>query len=978
MKTIPQLYNTSVYSFLESIIKIEDLVKKTKDAGLSAVVLTDHNNMFALGQFLQECKKVNIKPVLGVDLDVQDLRFILLAKNYAGFQFINELILKKSMKEVINYDDLNNNNIFIIGHPEIDYSLFEELKISKENNFYLPFREVAGIRNINKFVYLKTNNAFKIEDNEALELLEKLSKNKIKKIENNYFENLSLPAQIIKNIEYILDNCNVIFPEKKLNLANYDNQNDIQAFETFKNLLKNAILQKNHELIKYKNWNLRLKYEVEIIKNARFINYFLIIQDIVNWAKKQNISIGPGRGSAAGSLVSYLLGITNINPLEYDLLFERFLNPGRLSWPDIDIDIQDDRRHEVFNYIKEKYGFEKVALISTFQTIGAKMALRDVARIIDNPLSMVEINKITKTLDANLSLQESYANNRNFRLLIDKYPKLFELALKIEGLPRQYSFHPAGIIIAQNKISNFCPVSLNNDDSFQQVQLTMNHIEDFGLLKIDLLGLKTLTEIANIENFLQPDQYYENLLKNDASLINDKLTFDMLNSGFTKGIFQLESPGMTNTINRVHIDKFNDLFDIISLFRPGPVKYINEYALSKKNMKNMKNIHPLYDVIVEQTYGVIVYQEQIMQIAQQVADFTFIEADFLRKAISKKHEDEILIYKEKFITNAIKKGLKVKQANEIYENIQRFGLYGFNKSHAVSYAFLTMKMAYYKARYPLYYYASLITNSQGSQELISNFAQEAKEMGFTIYSPDIRYSTNKSEIINNILYLPLNLIKGFGNESINKILSDLNINGPFNNNILEILLRLRFAGIKDAALDLLIKANVFRFFGPTKYIEQAALQIKDIYLLFSKNETFKQVQDKLEKAGYLNLDMLDNDFKKYEDIDYETNNEITLLGQSYNIFLTSKYENTFTNRLVTLTPGSEEKTYVVEVVNIKLFRTNKFFTLEVRDSSKSLTFVLSDIYYNHYNNLKKGDVILINAYHKLNNKNPQILNWRSV
>ncbi|VEU76846.1 DNA polymerase III subunit alpha [Mycoplasmopsis columbina] len=970
------LYNTTEYSFLNSLIRIEELVTESKKHNLKAVALTDHNNLFALGEFLKLCQKNEIKPIIGVDLDYEKenkkYRIILLAKNYLGYQLINKLILLKSQDQNLTLNDFAfSNDIFILDHPTLGYFIKEgEELLFSNKNYFIPSLDLEHSNGI----YLRENKLIKKEDNSALRILQQIGNLEVSSNDYpDYFGELEIPQIIIERMHKIIDECNVIFPEKKLDLAHFNNFNELEANNHLINLINNALEKKQDELKEYKNWEERLKYEFEIIKNFKFTNYFLIIQDLIHWAEMNKIAVGPGRGSAAGSLVSYLLGITKINPLKYGLLFERFLNPGRLSWPDIDIDIQDDRRNEVFAYLKEKYGFENTALISTFQTIGAKMAIRDVARVLGtNYINNVEVNKISKTLELNASLKDSIINNLHFKIAIENYPELLNFALKIEGLPRQQGYHPAGLIISQTPINKLVPSMMSNDNIFQQVQLSMNYIEDYGLLKIDLLGLKTLTEISQIEQHIEPNLHFDNLIKQNSHLINDKDTFSMLNSGFTEGIFQLESNGMKSTVKKVKIDAFDDLYAIISLFRPGPKKYIDNYAESKNKNVKVLTIDPRYDEIVKNTFGIIVYQEQIMQIAQKVANMSFIEADFLRRAIGKKHEDEVASYQKIFVEGAEKNNVNVNIANQIYENIKLFGLYGFNKSHAVSYAYLTMKMAYYKKHYPLYFYNALISSSQGAQETIKKYVDEAKEMGFIVYSPNILYSSNNCQIINSNLYLPFNLIKGFGNEGINKILKDKEENGEYSNNIVEIFLRLRFAGLKDAALDTLTRANVFRDFGHIKYIQHCDKYVKDIYNLFSTAKSYSEVKEKIVKMNYLELNIY---FDQEQDLEYEMNCENELLGSIYNVHLTSKYEKDFPKRLNNLTPGDEEW-FVVEYLDMRKIKNKDFYYLKCKDSSREIIFYFSPNFYNYFEGIKKHKIVLIKINYKYST--PKIIDWKEV
>ncbi|WP_029608551.1 DNA polymerase III subunit alpha [Mycoplasma simbae] len=952
MHKFVNLYNTTEYSFLNSLIRISDLVKKSKEQGLNAVCLTDHNNLFGLGLFLSECKKHSIKPIIGVDLDVKPYRFILLAKNYKGFQLINKLILQKSKNIDIEIEQIIDENIFVLDHPTKGYyALSGHNNIINNGNYFVNSVDTS----LPNSILIKQNQVFNTEDNETLNIIQQIAGNEITTQQHNYFENTEIEPIFIERINKIIDECNFELPPKQLHLAHYENNDSVKNETIFIELLNKGLKRVKKELPSDKNlWHSRLTYEFDVIKELGFIDYFLIIQDLVNWAKDNNIAIGPGRGSAAGSFISYLLNITTINPLKYDLLFERFLNPGRVSWPDIDIDIQDDRRGEVFEYLRTKYGDNRVALISTFQTLGAKMAIRDVGRVLG--ISLVEINVISKTLSASESLKEAMLKNLSFQKVIEKHPKLLEHALKIEGLPRQQSFHPAGLIIAQEPIYTYSPVSISNDGVFQQVQLPMEYTEDFGLLKIDLLGLKTLTELQHIEQTLPAEYIFDNILKADEykMALYDQKTFLRLNLGFTEGIFQLESPGMKKTISTVQINAFDDLYAIISLFRPGPMVYIKQYARNKEDSTLVDKIHPIYDEILAPTYGIMVYQEQIMLIAQKVAGLSFVEADFLRRAISKKDETEIKKYKTRFIEGASQKGLSKQQIGKIYANIERFAEYGFNKSHAVSYAFLTMKMAYYKTYYPLRFYAALISNSRGDQSKIALYVEEMRKQNIQIYSPDIKESRDVCVVKDKSLYLPFSLIKGFGNEGINKILKTLNEFGEFNDNLNETILRLRFAGITESALGILIKANVFRKYGHTKYVESACQTLLDCYKLVS-SLTWPEAKTKLKSMGY--LDLVHD--QQERDIDYEANNENALLGMAYNAFATAKYEDQFQYKLNSIPLGQSE--FVAVQVNAKRILAQKsYFVIELSDNTGVQVFFINNRFWDKFSPISKGDIIAAN------------------
>ncbi|MCS4536643.1 DNA polymerase III subunit alpha [Mycoplasma sp. CSL7475-4] len=969
MNKFTNLYNTTEYTFLDSLIRIKTLVEESKTAGLKAVALTDHNNMFGLGLFLDTCALNNIKPIVGLDLDVSEYRFILLAKNYTGFQKLNELVLEKSKNNQILLSDIDHTDLIIIDHPTDGYYTKNREMYQFENaKYYVNSLDI----NIENAIFIKQNQLFNKNDIDTLNLLQKLGNNPISSTMLDYFETPELDPIMIERIDEIIENCNFVLPEKKLHLAKYDNNDAKQNEALLVELLNKGIDRIRDELPKDINeWKPRLSYEFETIKSLGFVDYFLIIQDLVNWAKSQGISIGPGRGSAAGSFISYLLNITSINPLKYDLLFERFLNPQRISWPDIDIDIQDDRRMEVFEYLKNKYGFNRVSFISTFQTLGAKMAIRDVGRMLEIPLN--KINIISKTLSPSESLSDAVLKNPAFRKEIEEFPLLLKHAMKIEGLPRQQSYHPAGLIIAQENISNYAPVCLSNDGLYQQVQLTMDFVENFGLLKIDLLGLKTLTEIQNMEQLIDKKYWFENLLKTPEhkEIINDQKVFKNLNDGFTEGLFQLESPGMKKTISKVKLNLFEDLYAIISLFRPGPMAYISTYANNKQNPSLIQKIHPIYDEILSSTCGIMVYQEQIMLIAQKVANMSFVEADFLRRAISKKDEQNIRQYKDKFVEGALKNGLSESQVNKIYSNIERFAEYGFNKSHAVSYAFLTMKMAFYKTYYPLIFYSALISNSRGSQSKINQYALEIRKQNKIVNSPSILHSSANTVIKNGQIWLPFDIIKGFGGESINKIIQNIDEYGPFSNNLTETILRLRLAGLTDNAIDILVRANVFREYGNMNSILKQLSTILDEFRSIPKDTDWITLKDKFEKMGNFNYSVDDVE----RDIAFEIKNEEELLGMSYNAFDTSRFEKEGDVKLNSI-PMNYSEWVVVKVEQIKKLNAKPYFIIELSDSTTKQVFFLNNSKWDEWSNVKKND--LIRAKITNNNSKLKLLTFKGI
>ncbi len=516
----------------------------------------------------------------------------------------------------------------------------------------------------------------------------------------------------------------------------------------------------------------RTKKEIEIIKKMKFSGYFLIIHDIVNEAKKTGVKVGPGRGSCGGSLVAYLLGITAINPLDYNLLFERFLNPERISMPDIDLDLSDRRRDEIISYIRKKYGGDTyVAQIATFGTMGARVTIRDVGRVLKMPYS--EVDKIAKMIspEQGVLLGEEITRNADLKNLIETnedVKKLFEISLKLEGLPRHVSTHAAGIVISDKPIYEYAPLFRGTRDE-SATQFEMTSIEKIGLLKIDLLGLKTLSVIEDAIDLIKKNK------KIDLSNIplDDKKTYRFLSTGNSKGLFQLESAGMQDLLKRIKPDSFEDIIAINALHRPGPMKsgMVEQYIKNRQNPSGITYQHPLLEDILKSTHGVILYQEQVMQIANILGGFTLGQADVLRKAMGKKDPELLERQREKFINGAKEKHIAAKLAEKIFDNMTKFASYGFNKSHSAGYAILAYQTAYLKANYPLEFMTALLNSEIGNQEKIADYIEEAEKMKIWVLPPDINESDEKFTIMGNDILFGLSAIKNIGGAAIQSIIA---------------------------------------------------------------------------------------------------------------------------------------------------------------------------------------------------------------
>ncbi|ADE19659.1 DNA polymerase III subunit alpha [Mycoplasma crocodyli] len=960
------LHTNTEFSFLNSTIKLEKLFKLASEKEYEYLAMTDINNMFALGMFLNLSKKYNIKPIIGFELLQDNISVIIIAKNYEGYIELNNIAFLVSKGQKVELESLDSNNVYVIDHEENGY-LKNNLEVPKISNFWYNSKTIIS----DQTIYAPVKKVLFEDDNEALIALQTTGNNKItNSYYNDYFNEkdfIGIDNKVLLNVNTLVNSINIIFPDSTPKLAEFKNDLTPEKLLYKQCLIGLDINKKEFEKYSIETVMERLTYEYKTIVKLGFCSYFLIIKDVIDFAKNKGIYIGPGRGSAAGSLISFLLGITKINPLKYNLLFERFLNVDRVTMPDIDIDIQDDRRDEIAKYIVEKYGYEYCSYISTFQSIGAKMAIRDIGRYLQINLNIID--SISKSLDQNETLEEACLKNRVFKAEISEYPKLLELAKKIEGIPRQHGIHPAGIIISNTKITDIAP-TYSNSTNLSQIQLPLNFLEDYGLLKIDFLGLKTLSIIKDIEEVIPNELRFDYLYDKNENIFNDKKTFDVLNSGLTEGIFQLESPGMKSAITKVSIDSFNDLVAIISLFRPGPMQYIDQYANGKKDPKTIKRIHPYYDEIVKDTFGIIVYQEQIMQIVQKISSMTFSQADLLRRAISKKDEKKLVEMKSSFFEGGIKNNIKKDVLDEIYARIELFADYGFNKSHAVAYSYITYKMAYYKTNYKNVFYRALISNANGTHLTINKYVKEAKSVDISVQSPDINFSKKHAVVINSNLYLPLNMIKGVGGVALEKIINTPKDNKKFSS-FFELYLKLRNSGVGESIINALIKSNTFRTYGNVNSLLNSLSIAKNLYETFKLKVSRLKIQDeKIDDELVLFIkenNLLDRKVDIIDrDIETESKYELELLGNTYNTFITSDLEGEIKIKNFPI----ETETWIVVYVNRLVHVAKKnIWTVVLSDSSDEIAiFISENDYDNRFKNLKKNTIIKAKLYRSMKNK----------
>ncbi|MCP9471993.1 MAG: DNA polymerase III subunit alpha [Nitrospira sp.] len=557
-------------------------------------------------------------------------------------------------------------------------------------------------------------------------------------------------------------------------------------------------------------YELRLREELMVICSMGFAGYFLIVWDIIRFARSRQIPVGPGRGSAAGSLVAYALRITDLDPLEYALLFERFLNPERISLPDIDMDFCMERRGEVINYVVEKYGSDHVAQIITFGTLGAKAAIRDVGRVLEMPYA--EADKVAKLVpnQINITLQEALDLEPRLRELVQtdaKVSELMNIARSLEGLARHASTHAAGVVISEGPLTDYVPLYKGANDEIV-TQYSMGDIEKIGLVKFDFLGLKTLTMIRLAETLINEKRPDAAPLRIDRIPFDDEKTFALLSSGKTTGVFQLESSGMRDLLMGFRPDRFEDIIAIIALYRPGPMDLIPDFIKRKQGKVPITYETPELEPILKETYGVIVYQEQVMAIANKVAGFSLGQADILRRAMGKKKPEEMEKLRAKFLEGAMKNKIPDKKAERLYELIQKFAGYGFNKSHAAAYAVLCYQTAYLKAHYPTEFMAALMTTDMGNTDKIMGYFTECRDLGIKVLGPDINVSGKNFTVVDGAIRFGLAAIKNVGEGAVESIVDIRNRTGPFSS-LFDFCRRVDLRKVNKRMLEGLIKAGAF-------------------------------------------------------------------------------------------------------------------------------------------------------------------------
>ncbi len=745
------------YYLLSSLIKIDNLINFCNANNVTHCGICD-NNLSSSIEFYNKCKQYNIKPIIGLEIKYKDHKLYLYAENFDGYKNllkINSQIVSNALDQT-NLIKYSNNVIVIMPYESIN--LYKELNFFEHK--FLGYKNEEEKTNsliiTDKVIYNTEIKMFNKEDIEYLEYLNYLGgSNKLN--EKHYIETIESEKQ--HEINQLLNLINLEFKYEKKYIPVFDeNKNSFEYLKKLSNVgLKRRLNNKVEE-----RYQKRLDEELKVINDMGFTDYFLIVYDYVLYAKKNNILVGPGRGSAAGSLVCYCIGIIDVDPVEYDLLFERFLNKDRVTMPDIDIDFDSEKRDIIIDYVRKKYGKENVATGLTYNTLKSKLVLREIGKIlkIDNIL----LDKFIKNIDRFKSLKNNL-DNETIRKYLDSYEelkKVYKISMKLENLKKNISTHAAGIVICDRNLDDIIPIYNTNDNI--QSGFTMDYLEELGLLKMDFLGLKNLTIISNIMNKTNND-----ILKNIN--LNDKKVIEVFKSAKTDGIFQYETYAMKKLLEKLKPNNFEEIIAAVALVRPGPSDYLDEYITGRDNPSNIKYLDKRLETILKETYGVILYQEQIIKIFVLVANFSLSEADIIRRAISKKKYNMIEKTREKFINGAIKNGYDKNISMMIFDRLVKFADFGFNKSHSVAYALIGYQMAYLKVYYEQYFTSQLLNDLKGGT-FSESYLIELKSKGINIIKPDINFSENDYYIKNNNLVMPLKSIKGITSEIENIVLNN--------------------------------------------------------------------------------------------------------------------------------------------------------------------------------------------------------------
>jgi DNA polymerase III subunit alpha len=1008
------LHVYSAYSLLTSTASVTDLIANAHQKGFTALALTDKNVMHGAIEFYKKCKKNNMKPIIGLTVDVESemtenehYPLVLLAENDHGFKNLlkissavqtkvtNGIPLKwlkhysKGLIAITPGFEGEVEQYLLNGKEELARELIKKyVAIFSNGNFFLSvqnhhiekemtiknqFQMISKEMDIplvasNRVHYLEKEDMFAQECLLAIKNGDKLQDEHRERLDSDQFYLKTANEMVdcfedfpeaLENTIRIADRCNVNIDLGKTYLPTYPTENAIPAEEYLEMLCLKGLAERFSS--PEKEYSERLVYELGVIKRMKFSNYFLIVWDFMRYARKNGILTGPGRGSAAGSLVAYVLFITDVDPLEHNLLFERFLNPERISMPDIDIDFPDQRRDEVIEYVAKKYGELHVAQIVTFGTMAAKAAIRDVGRAFG--LNSKELDHLSRLIPSRLgiNLKDAYQESEPLRTFLSEDPinqRLYDTALKLEGLPRHTSTHAAGVVISEKPLIDLIPIQQGHGNIYL-TQYSMEHLEEIGLLKMDFLGLRNLTLLESILSSI----HRKTSRKVDIKTVplNDSKTFELLAKGETTGIFQLESEGMRKVLIRLKPSSFEDIVAVNALYRPGPMENIPLFIDRKHGRQSVEYPHPDLKSILENTYGVIVYQEQIMQIASKMAGFSLGEADLLRRAVSKKQKDTLDRERNHFVQGALKKGYEQSLANDIYDLIVRFANYGFNRSHAVAYSMIAYQLAYLKAHYPLYFMAGLLTSALGNEAKLSQYIMETRQKDIVLLPPSINNSGYSFQVEQGSIRYSLASIKSVGGAVLKEIFQTRK-KKKFDD-LFDFCVRVSSKAVNRKTLEYLVHSGSFDEFGENRASLLASLDVAlEHAQLFNPEDSnqYDLFEDEImPKPKYVQVDQI-----RLED---KLSFEKEALGFYLSDHPISIFEKELKQKGVQILfdlKTDQKKVFVgVFISSIKKIRTKKgdsMAFLVISDSSGEMEAVVFPAVYKKYPNLlEQGQFALL-------------------
>ncbi|MDY5481272.1 MAG: DNA polymerase III subunit alpha [Veillonella caviae] len=871
MKPFVHLHSHTEFSLLDGISRLPNMVRRAKELEQPALAITDHGNMYAAIYFYKECMSQGVKPIIGCEVYVTEgSRFdkpegrsrerlkhlILLAETMEGYRNLVKIVSKASTEGMYfrpraDHDLLREYSSGIIAlsaciQGEVPQLILQEnmdgarravewyIETYGKENFFLEIQNHGlpeelraqqvlcqladeyglGIVASNDFHYVMQEDADAQDIRVCIQTGRRRAEVDRLKFPNDqfYMKSGDEMAELFSHIPGALENtlaianrCSVVFNFDEHHLPHFD----VPKGETSKSYLRKVCENEIPRLYGESSETLlkRLDYELDVIGTMGFEDYFLIVWDYVRYAREHNILVGPGRGSAAGSVVAYLLGITGLDPLKYDLLFERFLNPERVSMPDIDIDFCYERRGETIDYVTRKYGQARVSQIITFGTEAARAVIRDVGRVLDLPLA--EVNRIAKMIPNELGITlEKALKGKELKELYESDPnvrELFDFGKKLEGIARNSSTHAAGVVISADSLDDHVPVQNSNEEGFV-TQYDKDNIEELGLLKMDFLGLRTLTVMGDALKLIRANRGID--LDLDAIPLDDKDACDILTKGDTSGVFQLESDGITKLVMDLKPEHFEDLIPLVALYRPGPLGsgMVEDFIDRRHGKKEVTYLHPILEPILKDTFGVILYQEQVMQIASAMGGFSLGQADLMRRAMGKKKESVLKAQRESFVAGAIGNGISENIANEVFDLLVYFAGYGFNKSHSAAYAYIAYQTAYLKAHYFPEFMAATMTSFMQNMDKLTYYINSCKKHNVKVLGPDVNYSEHSFAVQGDAIRFGLGGIKHVGDNAIYKLIQERERNGLYTS-ITDFCRRVDSKGVNKRLLESLIRCG---------------------------------------------------------------------------------------------------------------------------------------------------------------------------